>query len=159
MSPFTTELIRICRYFDMFERDVVCCGNVSVPQCLVLQELLAGSRDNSGLAEFAGVSPSSMTRLVDGLERKGWVERVRSTEDRRKVIVRLNDAGREEAERLRRTTDQAVGAVLARIPPHRHMQVLGAMRLVHGAMAAVSKDLGGLLACKPAGNRPGVRDS
>ncbi|RLB48267.1 MAG: hypothetical protein DRI90_25545, partial [Deltaproteobacteria bacterium] len=69
MSDLTAELVRICRHFGVFERESVCCGSVTVPQCLVLQELLEAPRDMSALAAQAGASLSAMTRLVDGLER------------------------------------------------------------------------------------------
>ena len=39
-------------------------------------------------------SSSNVTTVVDNLERRGLVERDRSTEDRRVVTVRLTDAGR-----------------------------------------------------------------
>ena len=47
------------------------------------------------LAESAGVSPPSATRMLDGLVKRGIVERARDTTDRRLVRVDLTDHGRE----------------------------------------------------------------
>ncbi len=45
------------------------------------------------LARWLNVDAGAMTRLLDRLERKGLVKRVRSTEDRRVVQVELTPAG------------------------------------------------------------------
>ncbi len=134
MSDFTSELISICRMFMVFERNVVCCGDVTVQQCVVLQELLAAEADVSRLSQSSGVSLSAMTRLVDGLERRELVERRRDDGDRRKVFVRLTPKGRAEAKRLRALTEKAVGAVLSRIPKSKHKQIFSMLGLVREAM-------------------------
>lgn len=43
----------------------------------------------------------AMTRVIDGLEERGWVSRERDTGDRRVVNLALTPAGREAAERGR----------------------------------------------------------
>ncbi len=134
MSDLTAELVRICRHFGVFERESVCCGSVTVPQCLVLQELLEAPRDMSALAAQAGASLSAMTRLVDGLARNGWVERTRPDDDRRRVVVGLTDEGRARASELREQTATIISGVLDQIPKGKHKQVLESLRLVRQAM-------------------------
>jgi DNA-binding MarR family transcriptional regulator len=61
------------------------------------------------LAELAaeeGISPSALSGHVDRLERAGLIERVRSTDDRRRVGLRLTDEGARLLRRVRarRTT-------------------------------------------------------
>ena len=61
------------------------------------------------LAELAaeeGISPPALSGHVDRLERAGLLERVRSTEDRRRVGLRLTDEGVRLMRRIRarRTT-------------------------------------------------------
>ncbi|MDZ4827072.1 MAG: MarR family transcriptional regulator [Actinomycetota bacterium] len=45
------------------------------------------------LAARVNISPSGMTRRVDGLVRKGWVERAQCPEDRRGSFAVLTDEG------------------------------------------------------------------
>lgn len=63
-----------------------------------LLEPLARAEDGTmcvgAVAESAGVSPPSATRMLDGLVRRGLVERRRDAEDRRLVHVALTDEGR-----------------------------------------------------------------
>jgi DNA-binding MarR family transcriptional regulator len=47
------------------------------------------------LAGNAGITPSTATRILDALERRGVVRRARSLDDRRAVAVSLTDLGRE----------------------------------------------------------------
>src|SRR4030081_1563552 len=49
----------------------------------------------SDLAAGAGVTPSTATRILDALERRGIVSRTRPLEDRRAVAITLTETGRE----------------------------------------------------------------
>jgi DNA-binding MarR family transcriptional regulator len=151
VKEFSDELIAICRYFGAYEREMVCCGTVTVPQCLVLQQLRAGGLDMGALATGSGGSVSAMTRLVDGIERRGWAERVRDPDDRRRVLVRLTAAGEKEADRLRAVTDELVALLFAHIPEDRREQVVESMRLVRRAMDAIGGALAGCCG-SPAGS-------
>ena len=52
-------------------------------------------RSLSELAETQSVSLPTMSNSVSRLEERGWVERKRSDDDRRKVMIHLTPAGRE----------------------------------------------------------------
>jgi DNA-binding MarR family transcriptional regulator len=70
---------------------------------------LVKRRPGLSLAELAaeeGISPPAMSGHVDRLERAGLIERVRSSDDRRRVGLRLTDEGQKLMRRLRarRTT-------------------------------------------------------
>lgn len=58
------------------------------------------------LAAEEGISPPAMSGHVDRLERSGLLERVRSSDDRRRVGLRLTDDGERMTRRVRarRTT-------------------------------------------------------
>jgi MarR family transcriptional regulator, organic hydroperoxide resistance regulator len=62
--------------------------------------LLSVVEDDAGspasvLAERAGITPGSVTPMLDALERRGLVTRRRSIDDRRVVLTFITDAGRE----------------------------------------------------------------
>ena len=67
---------------------------VSLPQYSVLAVLQEHGESTMGqLAESLGITMGAVTSLVDRLIHLGYVERERSTEDRRVVKVRLTSAG------------------------------------------------------------------
>lgn len=49
----------------------------------------------SALAERMHCGKSNLTSLMDRLERLGWVERVPGVEDRRKVLAKITDKGKQ----------------------------------------------------------------
>ena len=141
MSAFVDDLVAVARLFGLSERDAVCCGTVTVPQCVALQALLPGEQLVSELAGLSGTSPSATTRLVDGLAKRGWVARVRSTQDRRKVAIALTESGRGEAQRLRDLTEQSVGLLLEQIPADKREQVVESLGLVRTALEKARRGL------------------
>jgi DNA-binding MarR family transcriptional regulator len=69
------------------------------------------------LAGSAGITPSTATRILDALERRGVVRRVRSLEDRRVVAVSLTDLGRELLEDQQEWLRGRQRAFYASLPP------------------------------------------
>jgi DNA-binding MarR family transcriptional regulator len=59
----------------------------------VLRQLRGGPQTVGRLGADVGLSPASVTRLVDRLEKRGLVARSRDAEDRRRVDVRLTSHG------------------------------------------------------------------
>ena len=59
-----------------------------------------GESTISNLAEQLNVSPPSASCMLDRLEDKGLLYRERSTEDRRKVVVRLSKEAATQAEKM-----------------------------------------------------------
>lgn len=127
-------LVGLARRFGVFERDAICCGTVTVPQCMALQYLLEEPRDVSSIGEQLGVTVSASTRLVDGLVRRGWVERTRDPSDRRRVLVGLSEPGRAEAERLEGLTEQMIDRVLEHVPEGERGSITHSLVLLRDAL-------------------------
>jgi DNA-binding MarR family transcriptional regulator len=133
MSSVVEDVIAFCRMFSSFEREEVCCGTVSTAQCVLLQTLTAGEWDVSGLASESRVTKGAMTRLVDGLENRGWVARLRAEDDGRRVLVALTSDGMKEAKRLRGLTEKSIDTILERIPKTERSQVIRSIQLLRQA--------------------------
>lgn len=82
-------------------------------QFWVLGALAEGPRRMSDLADCAQTSQASLTGIVDRLEERGLVERVRSAEDRRVVDVALTVEGRDEMRRSHAGMLERIDDVLA----------------------------------------------
>lgn len=133
MSAVFDDVVAFCRMFAMFEREQVCCGTVTPAQCVLLQTLRSGSWDVSRLAAHARVTKGAMTRLVDGLEGRGLVERMQSSEDARRFEIALTKRGVREADRLAALTEQSIQLILDRIPKTKHAQVVESLHLLRQA--------------------------
>jgi len=116
MSTLVNDVVAFYRMFAMMERDQVCCGTVTIAQCTVLQTLLQGTWDASALASHARVTKGAMTRLLDGLESRGFVERHPDADDGRRWLIELTASGTKEAKRLAGMTENAVNLIMSRMP-------------------------------------------
>lgn len=92
-----------------------------------------GELPMSRLAELLDVSLSNASGIVDRLEDRGFVARVRVSDDRRVVLVQLTDAGRgvlAEAEVLH---DELMRSILDRLDDRRLRRVAAALEDVRDA--------------------------
>ena len=60
-----------------------------------LDWLVDGPKTAGQLSSATGLRPAATTALIDRLENKGWVERIRSDVDRRQVLVQMTAEGHE----------------------------------------------------------------
>ncbi len=68
--------------------------DITAAQYVILVNLANGVDSASGLCKGVSYDPGAMTRMIDRLERKGFVRRVRSPEDRRVVNLALTEEGK-----------------------------------------------------------------
>ena len=91
---------------------------ISAPRLSALSVLVfAGPRRVGELAEAEQVEPPTMTRLVDGMERDGYVAREADPEDRRAVIVRATAKGVRALKKGRSQRLDALAAGLRALTP------------------------------------------
>jgi len=133
MSSVVEDVIAFFRMFSSFEREEICCGTVSPAQCVLLQTLTDGQWDVSALAAQSRVTKGAMTRLVDGLEARGWVVRDKAKDDGRRVLVSLTGDGRKEAKRLHLLTENSIATIFERIPESERQQVIRSIHLLRKA--------------------------
>lgn len=99
-------------------RDALQHGGLSFAQLRVLTALEEDDGCPAGrLAERAGVTPATITGMLDILEEQGIVTRTRSERDRRVVIARLTDEGRAIRDRRRGEVRRVFGDALATLDP------------------------------------------
>ena len=133
MKGVIDDVIAFCRMFSVFEREEICCGTVTPAQCVLLQTLRSGEWDVSSLAAQTRVTKGAMTRLIDGLEKRGWVSREQSSHDGRRFVVSLTPDGENESKRLVELTEKSIATILGRIPEDKRDQVIRSLHLLRQA--------------------------
>lgn len=87
-------LRRIIRAVDLHSRRLVESYGLTGPQLATLREAARlGPVPAGGLAKAVHISHSTLTGILDRLERQGMVRRIRSGEDRRSVTAAVTDQG------------------------------------------------------------------
>lgn len=133
MNDAIDDVIAFCRMFSFFEREEICCGTVTPAQCVLLQTLRSDEWDVSSLAAHTRVTKGAMTRLIDGLEKRGWVGRKQSTKDGRRFVVSLTADGKKESIRLAQLTEKSIATILGRVPESERDQVIRSLHLLRQA--------------------------
>jgi DNA-binding MarR family transcriptional regulator len=122
-------------------------GTDVTPRMLGLLRLLAvaGPLSVGDQARQLGLSRATATELVDRLESKGLVARIRDAQDRRRVIVSLTDAGRTRAAAHPGVLacDDLLRAVEVMSPGERRALITGLRALLEAASRVEGRDLAG----------------
>ena len=74
-----------------------------------------GRRTLQDLAELHSVRLSTIPRTVSVMEGRGWLDRERSTEDRRTVFVSLTPSGEESIEVVKKMATDRASTLLSRL--------------------------------------------
>ncbi len=106
----------LARSFQQLMREQLSCGPITVQQCYTLAALTEGPRTMKLLAADVGQHQSTLTRVVEKLERLQFVKRERDEADQRTVHVILTDAGRETHAQLDGESKRMIGVLLDSIP-------------------------------------------
>lgn len=87
-------------------------------QYLVLKHLAQGDASSPcRLAADLGYDPGAMTRMLDGLERKGYIRRQPSTKDRRSTVIVPTEAGKALWTQMHRCGERVLARAFARLSP------------------------------------------
>ena len=87
-------------------------------------------RDPAKLARWSQIDAGAMTRLLDRLEKKGLCTRVRSTEDRRVVMVELTAEGKAAMDHVPEVLADVMNQHLTGFSKTEWQALLGYLRLM-----------------------------
>jgi len=94
-----------------------CCTEVTLAQCLVLLEVDEQERLTVGqLASRLRLDDSTLSRTIDGLVRKGLLDRIRDDRDRRVVWIGLTAVGTAACNAIHEQNDAVYRKIFDRIP-------------------------------------------
>lgn len=89
-----TALRRVIRAIDLHSKQLVKTASVTGPQLRLLQLIRSqGDATASELSDAMSLSQATVTSILDRLEDRKLIERIRSQTDKRKIHPRLTEAG------------------------------------------------------------------
>lgn len=93
-NDILVALRRIMRAIDLHSKRIEKQAGLTVPQMLVLQSIeAAGELSVTEIARRVHLSQATVTAILDRLAFKGLIERSRDVSDRRRISIRLTQAG------------------------------------------------------------------
>jgi len=145
-SVAAKELVaRIMAEFHHFIGEFRCAGTerlvkagVSMTNLHVLGLLARhGEMPMSRLADLLDVSLSNATGLVDRMEERGLVERIRVADDRRIVLVRLTESGTSTLEEVELIRHDLLERLLGRLDESQLNRLEACLSDIHGAVGGL----------------------
>lgn len=110
---------------------------LTLPQVACLRFLVdSGEATIAQLAGALELSSPTVTGVIDRLERRGLVQRVRGTTDRRKVFVSLTELGRERGVTLPKHSQEEFYAALMALEPQERRILRGSLQRIVELMEA-----------------------
>ncbi len=96
-----SQMAQVMHMFKQYRRAHVTAFGVTVPQFDVLMQLdRRGELHPSQIADLLFIDRPTTSVILRNLERRGWVERDRDEANRKYVVIRITDAGREKLREL-----------------------------------------------------------
>lgn len=86
-----------------------------------------GRQTPGGLARAEHVQPPSMTRIVERLEKRGYLRREPDPEDGRQQRISVTDGGLDFVERTREQRNRWLAGQLERLPPTEQLALRAAL--------------------------------
>ncbi|MDR3606526.1 MAG: MarR family transcriptional regulator [Oligoflexia bacterium] len=111
--PFVMRMIRT-------EMRLAAKGIFTVPQFRTINQLRKRPHTNRELAEWMGVAPPTMSRMIDTLMKRGWLEKTRDKADMRQQLLTLTPLGRQEANRVRSIVRKKIAIKLGSLDKRQH---------------------------------------
>ena len=115
--------------------------NVTTNDMHVIEAIgLDSPKNMTAVAKSLGVTTGTLTIAVNSLVKKGFVDRVRSEEDRRVVLVSLTDKGKNAYRHHQKFHTEMIDAVVATLDEEEKRVLTKALRNLNGFFIGKSKE-------------------
>jgi DNA-binding MarR family transcriptional regulator len=105
-----------------------------------LMRIAEGTCTMSELARYQAVSLPTISKSVDMLVRRGWVERWVDKHDRRQTMARLTPSGRRMLTHIKERTETQVAHTLAPLTTAERAQLVAALNVLTRVLAVPGDD-------------------
>lgn len=142
-------LRRILRKISQHSRQLSRDAGLTVPQLLCLRVIGRAEPKSevtaARISEAIQLSPATVSRILDRLEKGELIVRERRSADRRKVCLSLTDAGRRKIHELPTPLQEQFVARMQALPVGEQSQLLGALEKIVEMMEATDVEAAPIL--------------
>lgn len=119
--------------FQGIEKDFVKKQNISTSQATLLIMLLNRYTDDMNMIDIISemnLEKSTVTRLIDSLAEKKYIEKRKNSEDKREINVLLTSLGKKYALELKNTRLEYYNSIIKRLPKGKVREVMNSFELL-----------------------------
>jgi len=141
------SLRRITQAISLHSRDLSRRYGLTGPQLVVLNEIATHElRTVTELARSISLSQATTTDILNRLEKKGFIERTRATNDRRRVEIRVTPNCREILSQAPPPLQETFVDQYTNLPEWEQLMILSALKRIVDLMSAEKIDAAPFLA-------------
>lgn len=131
------SLRRIVRAIDLYSRELKASCGLTVPQLVCLSAIRREKQITAAtLSLLVQLSPSTLVGILDRLEKAGLIERVRSIEDRRQIIIKVTEAGKEAVRKAPSPLQDNLAIGLGKLPAEKQATIAQSLDTIVELMEA-----------------------
>jgi DNA-binding MarR family transcriptional regulator/GNAT superfamily N-acetyltransferase len=147
LDDVLVSIRRIVRSIDLYSRKLIQTHRLTIPQVVLLREIQRHGRlTTGGLAKLASLSNATVTGIVDRLESRNLVRRIRSENDRRQVFIEIQPDGVEILRAMPPLLQENFVQKLQRLEKWEQAQILSSLARVASLMNADEMEASPILA-------------
>ncbi|MFT6194515.1 MAG: DNA-binding MarR family transcriptional regulator [Cognaticolwellia sp.] len=144
------SLRKVIRAIDLHSKHLNKTSGLTSPQLLIMLEIdKEYSINSSQVAKKVNLSPATVTNIIDRLENKNLISRVRYTKDKRKVGLYLTDDGKALLLKAPQALQQHFIEKFSNLEQWEQSQLLSSMERLSNMMDADKIDAAPLLELEP----------
>ena len=132
ISTLNEMLVKLFRSINVIEERAVRTGeyqDVTANDMHVIEAIgTEGAKNMTSVARALDVTTGTLTIAVNSLVKKGYVDRVRSEEDRRVVLISLSEKGRRAYLHHRKFHDEMIGVIVEELTEEEQQVLEKALR-------------------------------
>lgn len=140
INEFRQTLRKLERELDTQLREELTCCGVSLVQCHTVLELERQGKTNlKELSSSLDLDKSTVSRTIDQLVNEGLVNRETDKNNRRFVLLSLNEKGKDACKNINKFCNDYYLEIFKQIPEEKHEQVIESFSLFAESLARVKK--------------------
>jgi DNA-binding MarR family transcriptional regulator len=144
------SLRKVIRAIDLHSKHLNKTSGLTSPQLLIMLEIdKEYSINSSQVAKKVNLSPATVTNIIDRLENKNLISRVRYTQDKRKVGLYLTDDGKALLLKAPQALQEHFIEKFSNLEQWEQSQLLSSMQRLSNMMDADKIDAAPLLELEP----------
>lgn len=135
ISDISRSLIEIAWHFGPRGLNGECCENLTMPEFLALDKVSTTSNCSvQDVGYSLGFTKSGATRIVNRLERKGYVQKIKSNEDARICCVAITRIGERVLSSANSRYMEQFHIIVAKMPDHSLTDVVKVLTAMANAL-------------------------
>jgi DNA-binding MarR family transcriptional regulator len=122
--------------------------DINITELIVMHGITRGNADNDksfntpGIQSFLQVTKAAVSKIVNSLEKKGYVTRETNKANRRKIVVELTPAGEEVLNEAQASLDTVLGEIFERFGEDNTKHFITLLDLLSDITDAVQQENG-----------------